>query len=125
MWSAVFTAFLVASGTWVARRFVSDGEVVAIAALLFVVWGVSQVFDGIQSVGVGVLRGLFDNRYPTVVSLVAYWLVSLPLGYALGFTLGWGAPGVWAGYGGGLALASALLVRRLWLVTGTAAGGGP
>ena len=86
--------------------------------MLFVVWGLSQLFDGVQSVGVGVLRGLFDNRYPTVVSLIAYWLVSLPLGYAFGFLFGWGAPGVWAGYGVGLAVASALLVRRLWQVTG-------
>jgi multidrug resistance protein, MATE family len=68
-------------------------------------------------VGVGVLRGLFDNRYPTVVSLIAYWLISLPLGYIFGFLLNWGAAGVWAGYGAGLAIASALLVRRLWKVT--------
>jgi multidrug resistance protein, MATE family len=116
-WSLLFTALLLAFGGWVAARFVSDLEVIRIASLLFVVWGVSQVFDGIQSVGVGVLRGLFDNRYPTVVSLIAYWLISLPLGYALGFWLNWGAPGVWAGYGLGLAVASALLVRRLWHVT--------
>jgi multidrug resistance protein, MATE family len=116
-WSLLFTVLLLAFGGWVAARFVSDLEVIRIASLLFVVWGVSQVFDGIQSVGVGVLRGLFDNRYPTVVSLIAYWLISLPLGYALGFWLNWGAPGVWAGYGLGLAVASALLVRRLWHVT--------
>jgi MATE family multidrug resistance protein len=116
-WSLLFTAFLLIFGNWVAARFVNDLEVIGIASLLFVVWGVSQVFDGIQSAGVGVLRGLFDNRYPTVVSLVAYWLISLPLGYALGFWLGWGAPGIWAGYGMGLAVASALLVRRLWQIT--------
>lgn len=117
-WSVLFTVLLLFWGERVAAQFVADPEVVAIAALLFVVWGLSQLFDGVQSVGVGVLRGLFDNRYPTVVSLVAYWLVSLPLGYAFGFVLGWGAPGVWAGYGVGLAVASALLVRRLWQVTG-------
>ncbi len=117
VWSVLFTVLLLLWGEWVAGQFVTDPEVVAIAAALFVVWGLSQLFDGVQSVGVGVLRGLFDNRYPTVVSLVAYWLVSLPLGYAFGFLFGWGAPGIWAGYGVGLAVASALLVRRLWRVT--------
>ncbi len=117
-WSVGFTVLLLLWGERVSSRFVQDPEVIAIASLLFVVWGISQIFDGVQSVGVGVLRGLFDNRYPTVVSLIAYWLVSLPLGYALGFGLGWGAPGMWAGYGVGLAAASVLLVRRLWQVTG-------
>jgi multidrug resistance protein, MATE family len=117
LWSLLFTAILILWGEWVASQFVSEPEVIAVAALLFIVWGLSQIFDGIQSVGVGVLRGLFDNRYPTVVSLIAYWLISLPLGYLFGFILHWGAAGVWAGYGAGLAIASALLVRRLWKVT--------
>jgi multidrug resistance protein, MATE family len=119
LWSLLFTALLILWGEWVASRFVNEPEVIAVAALLFIVWGLSQIFDGIQSVGVGVLRGLFDNRYPTVVSLIAYWLISLPLGYLFGFILNWGAAGVWAGYGAGLAIASALLVRRLWKVTGS------
>jgi multidrug resistance protein, MATE family len=117
LWSLVFTALLILWGEWVASQFVSESEVIAIASLLFIVWGVSQIFDGIQSVGVGVLRGLFDNRYPTVVSLIAYWLISLPLGYLFGFLLDWSAAGVWAGYGAGLAIASALLVLRLWKIT--------
>jgi multidrug resistance protein, MATE family len=117
LWSLLFTALLILWGEWVASLFVSEPEVIAVATLLFIVWGLSQIFDGIQSVGVGVLRGLFDNRYPTVVSLIAYWLISLPLGYLFGFVLNWGAAGVWAGYGAGLAIASALLVRRLWKVT--------
>jgi MATE family multidrug resistance protein len=117
LWSLLFTALLILFGKWVASQFVSESEVIAVAALLFIVWGLSQIFDGIQSVGVGVLRGLFDNRYPTRVSLIAYWLISLPLGYLFGFILEWGAAGVWAGYGAGLAIASALLVRRLWKMT--------
>lgn len=117
LWSLLFTVLLIILGKWVAGLFVSEPEVIAIAALLFVVWGLSQIFDGIQSVGVGVLRGLFDNRYPTVVSLIAYWLISLPLGYLFGFVFNWDAAGVWAGYGAGLAIASVLLVRRLWKIT--------
>jgi multidrug resistance protein, MATE family len=117
LWSLLFTALLILFGKWVASQFVSESDVIAVAALLFIVWGLSQIFDGIQSVGVGVLRGIFDNRYPTRVSLIAYWLISLPLGYLFGFMFKWGAAGVWAGYGAGLAIASVLLVRRLWKMT--------
>jgi multidrug resistance protein, MATE family len=118
LWSLLFTALLILFGKWVAGQFVDESEVIAVATLLFIVWGLSQIFDGIQSVGVGVLRGIFDNRYPTRVSLIAYWFISLPLGYLFGFMFKWGAAGVWAGYGLGLAIASVLLVRRLWKMTG-------
>ena len=118
LWTVAFTVVLVSSGDWVARRFVSEAEVIAIATLMFVTVGAMQIGDGVQSVSVGALRGIFDNRYPTVVSLIAYWLIALPLSYAFGFWLNWGAPGVWAGFGGGLVVASVLLVRRLWRVTG-------
>lgn len=117
LWTVVFTAVLLTSGGQVAGQFVSDANVIAIATVMFATVGTMQIFDGIQSVGVGVLRGVFDNRYPTVVSLIAYWLIALPLSVAFGFLLNWGAPGVWVGFGGGLVVASVLLVRRLWQLT--------
>jgi multidrug resistance protein, MATE family len=116
-WSLVFTVLLIIFGSRVAALFVTEPDVIKAASLMFVVWGAAQVFDGIQSVGVGVLRGIFDNRYPTVVSLIAYWLISLPLSYAFGFWFGWGGAGIWAGFCCGLAIASVLLVRRLWKMT--------
>jgi MATE family multidrug resistance protein len=115
-WTVVFTVVLLTSGREVASQFVSEADVIAIATLMFVAVGAMQICDGIQSVGVGVLRGVFDNRYPTVVSLVAYWLIALPLSVVFGFVLDWGGPGVWAGFGGGLVVACVLLVRRLWCV---------
>ncbi|MEY4530527.1 MAG: hypothetical protein RLZZ156_1248 [Deinococcota bacterium] len=116
-WCLVFTVLLIILGSRVAALFVSEPDVIQAAALMFVVWGAAQVFDGIQSVGVGVLRGIFDNRYPTVVSLIAYWLISLPLSYAFGFWFNWGGAGIWAGFCCGLAIASALLMQRLWKMT--------
>jgi MATE family multidrug resistance protein len=121
VWTVLFTVVLVTSGEWLAGRFVTDASVIAIATVMFATVGAMQIFDGIQSVGVGVLRGVFDNRYPTVVSLIAYWLIALPLSLIFGFALNLGAPGVWAGFGGGLLVASFLLVRRLWKVTAATA----
>jgi MATE family multidrug resistance protein len=79
---------------------------------MFIATGVMQIVDGIQSVSLGALRGVLDNRWPTIVTLIAYWLLALPLGYVFAFTFAWGAPGVWAGFGLGLAFAAVALFWR-------------
>lgn len=111
-WTVFFTLLLVVAGASIARLFVADEAIVAIARLMFIATGVMQIVDGIQSVSLGALRGILDNRWPTVVTLIAYWLLALPLGYAFAFTLDWGAPGVWAGFGAGLMFAAVMLFWR-------------
>ena len=71
-----------------------------------------QLFDGTQVVASGALRGLTDVKVPTVITFVAYWLVSLPLGYGLAFHSGLGPRGVWIGLASGLACAAVLLAGR-------------
>ena len=56
-----------------------------------------QLFDGLQTVATGALRGAGETRLPMFCHLLAYWVLGLPLGYALCFGLGWGAVGLWAG----------------------------
>jgi MATE family multidrug resistance protein len=115
-WMLGFTVLMVAFGETLARAFLEDARVVAAAAGMFVTVGVMQIFDGLQSVGLGALRGLLDNRWPTRVSLIAYWLIALPMSLIIGFAAGYGGAGVWAGFGSGLAVAAVLLVGRfLWL----------
>jgi MATE family multidrug resistance protein len=87
--------------------------VIAAAAAIFFVFGLGQLADGVQSVSLGALRGMLDNRWPTRVSLVAYWLVALPLGWAFAWPGGMGAAGVWAGFAVGVGLAAAALAWRL------------
>jgi MATE family multidrug resistance protein len=113
LWMGACAALFLAAGGAIAAAFTPDPAVVALAGAVFTVWGVMQLFDGVQSVSLGALRGLLDNRWPTMVSILAYWLVALPCGWLFAHPLGWGAPGVWAGFGVGLALASAALAARL------------
>ena len=84
-----------------------------VAATLMLVGGAFQIFDGLQVVCLGILRGMSDMTYPAVVSGVAYAATSLPVGYVLAFVAGAGAPGIWLGYLAGLVLASVLLLRRI------------
>ncbi len=110
---AVFALLFALAGGAIARGFTADPDVVALATRLLLVAAVFQIFDGGQVVGAGALRGLTDVRIPTLITFFAYWLVSLPTGYLLGFKVGLGAIGVWIGLAAGLACAAVLLAVRL------------
>ena len=107
-----FTILFFVTRTIIPQFYSTDIHVLELAATLFVVAGCFQLFDGLQVVGAGALRGLLDIRYPTLVTFVAYWVLSLPGGYWLAFNLGWGAAGVWWGLTLGLLVAAVLLVLR-------------
>ncbi len=116
-WMLIVTLILTLAADQIAGLFIDDARVITLAATLFLVIGLMQVFDGVQSVSLGALRGMLDTSWPTRVSLIAYWLLALPLGWLLGFPLGWGAVGVWAGFGLGLAVAAAALLWRFTRLT--------
>jgi len=86
--------------------------VIALSASLLVIAGLFQLSDGVQAVGLGVLRGLEDVKVPTIATLLAYWALGLPLGYFLAFNLGMGAHGIWYGLLIGLTITAAVLLYR-------------
>lgn len=92
--------------------YINDAEVIAQAAVLLIVAGLFQLSDGIQVIGLGALRGMSDVKVPTLITLIAYWLIGLPLGYLFGFILDQGALGVWYGLLAGLSIAAVLLFLR-------------
>ncbi len=99
----------------IASVFASDPATVAMAAALIPIAGVFQVFDGIQVVALGVLRGTGDTRIPMFLHLGGFWGIGIPLSLALGFTLGMGPRGIWWGYVGSLAAVAVLqLLRMRW-----------
>jgi len=95
------------------RAFSDDPPVIASAALLLPIAGVFQVFDGLQVVAAGALRGVGDTRVPMIMNLVGFWLVGLPVSLWLGFGLGWGPPGVWWGLAIGIGVVAVLLSLRV------------
>ena len=75
--------------------FSSDAGVVAIAAVLIPIAGVFQIFDGVQGVSSGILRGAGDTRVPMLINLLGYVVIGLPLGTWLCLGAGYGAQGMW------------------------------
>lgn len=95
------------------RLFTDDPGVMAIGMSLLAIAALFQLFDGVQAVSTGLLRGLGDTRTAMVCHLVGHWAVGLPLGYALCFWWNWGVPGLWTGLSTGLILIGIVLVG-LW-----------
>ena len=95
-----------------ARAYTTDSTVIALAATLIPIAGVFQIFDGLQVVSIGILRGVGDTRTPLIVNLLGFWLLGLPVSLWLAFELDLGPQGLWWGLVAGLAaVATALLVR--------------
>lgn len=98
---------------WLASLYTADAIVIGLAALLLPIAAVFQVFDGVQVVSIGLLRGLGDTRTPMIINVIAFWCIGIPVSLWLGFGLGYGAAGLWWGLVVGLVVVAVFLLARL------------
>lgn len=87
-------------------------EVITIASKLLIVAAFFQLFDGMQVVVLGALRGMQDVRIPAVITFIAYWVIGFPVSIYLGLFTSLKAVGIWIGLLAGLAAAAILLYLR-------------
>jgi MATE family multidrug resistance protein len=99
------------------RLFTSDGRVIAIGVGLLRIAALFQIFDGIQAVSTGALRGAGDMRFPFAANVFSHWAVGFPAAMVLGFVLHLGAQGLWWGLTAGLVFVSVLLAARFVVIT--------
>lgn len=92
----------------------SSADVAALAATFLIFAAFFQVFDGAQVIGMGVLRGMKDTRWPMVYAAIAYALIGLPASIGLAFGFDLGGHGIWAGLITGLVAAAGLLITRFF-----------
>jgi MATE family multidrug resistance protein len=130
-WTALLAGavFMAAAGLalgsaprWIAGLFISDPAVIRLAAVLLRIAALFQLFDGLQTVATGALRGLGDTRSPMLAHLAGYWLVGLPVTYVLCFPLGWGVEGIWVGLTSAIMIVGAAMVLVWARRTGVAGG---
>lgn len=136
---ALAAAFMALSATGIALAarpiaalYTDEAAVAALAVQLLHLAAAFQISDGLQVSAGGALRGLHDTRAPMAITLFAYWGIGFPLGWALAFPGGRGAPGLWTGLVVGLTVAALLLnlrfrrgVRRLQTAPLTPTGSAP
>ena len=95
--------------------FTTDRGVVEVGLTLIVLVALFQVFDGLQGVTTGALRGLGDTRTPMLLNLAGHWMIGLPIGYLLCFAIGWGVVGLWIGISTGLILVGTFVTAIWWV----------
>jgi len=93
--------------------YVDDPQVIKTASSLLIIAGIFQLSDGAQVVCASALRGLQDVKVPSIFVFVSYWIIGLPLGYLLAFTIGLGPMGIWWGLFIGLTVTAAAMFFRL------------
>jgi multidrug resistance protein, MATE family len=89
-------------------------EILAFGTTLLAVAALFQLFDAMQVVALGLLRGVQDTRAPMIIAAVSYWGIGIPSSYVLAFLVRMGGPGLWLGLVVGLAFAAGLLMLRFW-----------
>ncbi len=101
-------------GLFLDRANPDAADIIAIGAGLLMMSALFQLFDAMQCMALGLLRGVLDTRVPMVLAAVSYWLVGIPASYVIAFSLGMGPKGLWLGLVVGLACAGVLLMARFW-----------
>lgn len=89
-----------------------DVEVIMLASKLLIIAALFQLSDGVQVVALGILRGIQDVKIPSLITFIAYWIITIPLGYFLCVTMKMGAWGMWIALGLGLTISAIFLVMR-------------
>jgi MATE family multidrug resistance protein len=96
---------------WVIGLFLDAADsanlpVIELAVSLLAIAAWFELFDGLQTIAMGAIRGLKDAKTTLLVGLICYWGIGAPAAWLLAFTFGWGAQGVWWGLAIGLATAA-------------------
>jgi len=104
--------FIGAAGP-LASAYTSVPEVLAMAVIFIPIAGFFQVFDGIQVVSAGILRGMGDTRAPVIINLLGFWLMGMPISLALAFRTSLGPAGLWWGLVAGLGVVAVFLLLRI------------
>ena len=108
-------ALFIGAPQLLAGLYTRDAVVLGLAALLLPLAGLFQVFDGLQVVAIGLLRGLGDTRVPMIINIIGFWCVGIPVSLWLGFGLDLGAAGLWWGLVVGLIIVATFLIARIRL----------
>jgi MATE family multidrug resistance protein len=92
--------------------YIDDILVSKMAIYLIFIAAFFQLSDGIQCVSLGILRGIEDTKIPTLVTIISYWIIGIPIGYVLAFNFGMSLYGIWIGLLIGLTFSASMLSWR-------------
>jgi MATE family multidrug resistance protein len=123
---AIMAAVLVVAPRAIASVYVdidapANRGLVGIALYLLLIAALFQIFDGVQAIAAGALRGYRDTTVPLLLAIIGYWGIGFAGGWLLAFPAGYGPIGLWSGLAVGLAAVAVMLTVRLHFCAGSAA----
>jgi MATE family multidrug resistance protein len=123
---AIMAIVLVAAPRTITRIYIdidapANRGLVGIALYLLLIAALFQIFDGVQAIAAGALRGYRDTTVPLLLAVVGYWGIGFAGGWLLAFPGGYGPIGLWSGLAVGLAAVALMLTVRLHFCAGSAA----
>jgi multidrug resistance protein, MATE family len=123
---AIMAGVLLAAPRAIAKIYVdidapANRGLVVIALYLLAIAALFQIFDGVQAIAAGALRGYRDTAVPLLIAVVGYWGIGFTGGWLLAFPAGYGPVGLWSGLAVGLAAVALMLTVRLHFCAGSAA----
>jgi MATE family multidrug resistance protein len=87
--------------------------VINLSMKFFIIAAIFQLFDSIQVISFGALRGYGDTYIPMYLGGFSYWIFGLSAGYVLAFHWGFEGRGLWTGLAIGIAISAFFLSLRL------------
>ncbi|MFN7943660.1 MAG: MATE family efflux transporter [Thermoanaerobaculia bacterium] len=110
---AVFALLFVAGRRMLPAAYIADPELIEHAAAILPIAAAFELFDGLQVVGGGILRGMGATRAAAVINFLGYYALAMPLAWWLGARARFGLEGIWWGLALGLALVAILMLARV------------
>jgi MATE family multidrug resistance protein len=117
-YAVVVSCLLIFARFSLVSLYTRDQAVIVLGATLMLFVAFYQIFDDLQAIAGGILRGFKDTMVPMLISLVSYWFIAIPVGYVLAegilFVAPMGVYGYWSGLTFGLFLAAGVSGTRLY-----------
>ncbi len=113
VWNSLTALVFISLQHVIPHFFTTNAEMIEVASVLLIFIALFQIPDGLQCMGVGILRGMQDVKIIMPIAIFAYWVLNIPVGCLCAFTLGMGPQGLYVGYIVGLSTAAVLLYRRI------------
>ncbi|MFI3286107.1 MAG: MATE family efflux transporter [Rikenellaceae bacterium] len=113
VWNSITALIFISMRGVLPQLFTTNSEMIELASTLLIFIALFQISDGIQCIGIGILRGMQDVKIILPISVFSYWVLNIPVGCLCAFTLGMGPQGLYIGFLVGLTTAAILLHRRI------------
>ncbi len=113
VWNSFTALVFITMNHLLPQMFTTNAEMIEIASILLIFIALFQIPDGLQCISIGIMRGMQDVKIILPISVFAYWILNIPVGYFCAFNLGMGPQGLYVGFIVGLTTVAILLYRRI------------